>query len=148
MGNCCCIDNEKDLRNCTIENTPEFTLKGLNIKAKVVEVYDGDTITLAFKFDKSYYRKRCRLHGVDCAELMSRDMEEKKVAISTKLYVQNLVLDKLVEVRFDNKDDKYGRLLGSIFIGKDSIADLLVAKGLAYKYDGGAKKSFREWYKA
>jgi endonuclease YncB( thermonuclease family) len=41
------------------------------------------------------------------------------------------------------KFDKYGRLLGDIFINKKdkiSVNELMVANGYGYKYHGGTKK--------
>lgn len=147
MGNCICLDKKVD--DCTLENTQEFSLRGRKMKAKVLEIYDGDTITIAFKFDSSFYKKRCRVYGIDCAELKTRDGEEKKVAIDTKLYVQSILLNKVVDIETDNKEDKYGRILAKIFMddGKTSLADHLISKGMAYAYTGEKKKAFREWYK-
>lgn len=43
--------------------------------------------------------------------------------------------------------DKYGRVLIKIYDDDyNCINDLLVREGLAYKYDGGTKKKFEEWF--
>ena len=41
--------------------------------------------------------------------------------------------------------DKYGRLLGTLFINKEdekSINQLMIDEGYGYEYDGGTKKKF------
>ena len=38
------------------ENTPDFTFEGRYFEAKVLSVYDGDTVKVAFPFGGSMYR--------------------------------------------------------------------------------------------
>ena len=37
--------------------------------------------------------------------------------------------------------DKYGRLLGDLYVEGRSVGDILVEEGLACPYDGGTKKA-------
>jgi micrococcal nuclease len=141
-------DNKIDLFSATMENTPEFTLKGHSCNGKIVEVYDGDTITVAFDFGGAIYRKRCRVDGVDCAEIRTKNSEEKKFGLETKEYVTNLILNKIVWVEFnEKKNDKYNRLLGKIFLekGGETLDKILIRCGMGYEYHGGKKKAFSEW---
>lgn len=140
----CCVS--RGIEDCTLENSEEFSLKGKKLKAKVLEVYDGDTITIGFELGKIFYRKRCRIYGIDCAELRTKSEQERNVAINTKIYVEKLLLDKVVSVEVQPRDDKYGRVLAKILLGDLSIGDHLIEKGLAYKYEGDRKKNFKEWY--
>ena len=71
MGICC---SKKSLENTTID-VPEFSLSGYKCYCKVLDVYDGDTITLGFIFSKNIYKKRCRLEGIDCAEIRTKNPE-------------------------------------------------------------------------
>lgn len=137
MGSCL---TRNKLEDCTMENTEEFSMKGRRIKAKVIEVYDGDTVTLAFKFDSSFYRKRCRVKGVDCPEIRSKSEDEKNRAIQAKLFVRDLVLNKVVFAVFDSKEDKYGRLLADILVNDMKLSEIIIEKGHGYSYDGGKKK--------
>ena len=68
------------LASNTYDNTPEFSFKGREFLSKVLDVYDGDTITITVKVDESYYRMNCRLDGIDTPELRSQDEEEKVAA--------------------------------------------------------------------
>ena len=69
-----CLPNN----NPTWDNTVPFVPK---IKsAKVIKVYDGDTITIAYKisiFDRKYYRFSVRLARIDCPEIRTKDPVEK-----------------------------------------------------------------------
>lgn len=140
MGSCL---SRNKLEDCTMENTQEFSMKGRKIKAKVIDVYDGDTVTIAFKFDSVFYRKSCRVKGVDCPEMRSKSEEERKRAIQAKLFVQNLVLNKVITALFDNREDKYGRLLADIIVNGKKLSEIIIEKGHGYSYDGGNKEKIR-----
>jgi len=43
----------------------DFTFQGQSHVAKVLSVYDGDTVKVAFPFGGTMYRWNCRLVGVD-----------------------------------------------------------------------------------
>ena len=61
MGNCICTDLL--LKNKNNKNIKLYTVKGL-YRAKVVDVYDGDTITIVI-FNKLWYEKhKLRLNGL------------------------------------------------------------------------------------
>ena len=61
----------KKVENLTPEDCRPFDLSGEIIKCKVFKVYDGDTVTLGFIYNKKYYKKSCRLFGIDTPELRS-----------------------------------------------------------------------------
>ena len=46
-----------------------FSLEGNNVSAKVVQVYDGDTCDLVFDYRGELVRYKCRLEGINTAEL-------------------------------------------------------------------------------
>jgi micrococcal nuclease len=136
----------KDLMECSMKNTPYFSLCDQEFTCKCVKVYDGDTITVIFKpFEQtSFYKFRIRLYGIDTPELRTKNKEEKKKGIIVRDFLRELVLDKIITIKCSDFD-KYGRLLADIYI-KDmvdkSINTLLIEKGYAYSYDGGMKQKF------
>lgn len=135
------------LSAATLVNTPEFGLRGLRMRAKVLNVYDGDTITLGFVFRGEVFRKQCRVKGVDCAEIRTRNESEKAVGLRAQIRTRELVSDSIVRVEFDNQEDKYGRLLGVVYIRDGRRLDsVLIEEGLGYAYDGKQKRQFEEWY--
>jgi endonuclease YncB( thermonuclease family) len=140
MGNC--LFNTK-LNKCNLENTKDFTLKGTTKKCKVIDVYDGDTVTLAFSFSGNFYKKRCRISGVDCPEIRTKNLKEKEYGLKAKEFTTTLLLNKLVIVSFVG-DDKYGRLLGKLYVDGKDVADIIIISGNGYAYDGGKKTKFEE----
>jgi len=128
------------LEKCTLENTEEFTLAGKTLNVKVIDVYDGDTITIAFPFSKRFYKKRCRIYGVNCPEIKSRDLAEKNRGLQSKQFVTKLVLNKLVKIDFTLKEDKYGRLLGIVYLnGEERLDKKIINEGFGKEYFGGKK---------
>tara|TARA_B100000035_G_scaffold3667_1_gene3249 strand:- start:1314 stop:1796 length:483 start_codon:yes stop_codon:yes gene_type:complete len=131
--------------NINWDNTSPFIP---NIKrAKVIKVYDGDTITIASKvslFDKKYYRFSVRLARIDCPELRTKDSNEKEFAVKAKESLERLILNKYVKLNVI-KTDKYGRLLAEVYFENKSINDWLLHNHLAVEYDGGKKNTPDDW---
>ena len=140
-----------DLYNSTKDNTDWLLMDGLCDMCKVIDVYDVDTITIVVKFNGKNYKKKCRLTGIDGAELRTKNLDEKKWAIQGKSFLSNLIMNKILWIKC-GKWDKYGRLLGTFYNTKDdmekniSINRLLVDKGFAYNYEGKTKKKFADWH--
>ncbi len=59
----------KKLKKLKKEDLERFTLEGLKKQAKVVYVYDGDTVDVAFYRNEELVRFNCRLEDVDAPEL-------------------------------------------------------------------------------
>ncbi|MBX9838337.1 MAG: thermonuclease family protein [Silvanigrellaceae bacterium] len=90
--------------------------------AKVVKIFDGDTIEVELKKNN---KKTIRFFGIDCPE---RTQEYGPLARSR---VQELLKDKTVEV-FTIELGKYGREVGIVYIDGVSIAEVLLKDGLAF----------------
>jgi endonuclease YncB( thermonuclease family) len=122
------------LKKVTEENVHRFTLEGLEKKAKVVSIYDGDTCDLAFYRKGELVRFKCRLEDVDAPEL--REVNGKLVRdflahlcmgkkpdkfddskIRDKKYLQEkLDKNKCLVYAVFGKFDKYGRALVTLKI--------------------------------
>lgn len=135
------------LRNLSNDNTPFFDLSNKSFWAKCVDVYDGDTITIAFMLHKHPYKFKCRLANLDTAELRTQDQNELKHAKFARDRMKQLILNKVIYIH-SGKWDKYGRLL--IWVRTDPhgclINELMIKENLGYYYDGKKKKTFSEWY--
>jgi len=110
-------------------------------KANVIEVYDGDTITvdISLGFSMTLRKLKVRLTGVDTAEMKSKDPELKKKAVAARDWLKAQILGK--DVYLDSEgQDKYGRWLGKIYT-KEGVCcnEELIKLGLALAYDGGTK---------
>ena len=92
-----------------------FSLEGHEYRAKVVDVYDGDTIKCVFPIHDTLYRWNCRLTGVDTPEVRTRCKAEKVYGYKVRDYLREKILNKMVYVRCGDFD-KYGRLLVEILL--------------------------------
>ena len=122
---------------------------------KINKVLDGDTIDVTIDLGFDLYKKeRVRIAGVDPPEKRTRDLEEKALGIDAT----NWLKDKLTEtikgedeltIRTELKGGvgKYGRLLGWLYVGEDTISlnEAMITEGYAWAYDGGTKqKNFED----
>jgi len=112
--------------------------------AHVVDVYDGDTITIDVDLGFTVkIRQKLRLLGVDTPELRGGEREE---GILVRDCVREWILDKdVIVVTKRDKTGKYGRYLGTVYTGMEtfnigaSINKELLDLGLAKAYDGGRR---------
>jgi len=118
-----------------------FSLKGQTVQAKVVKVYDGDTIHVVFKLFDSFYKWNCRIAHVDTPELRTKNEEEKKKGYEVRDKLRELILNKVVRMNC-MEFDKYGRLLVEIYLDDIHINEWLITNGYARKYEGGTKEKW------
>jgi micrococcal nuclease len=121
-------------------------------KGRVINVYDGDTFTLAARIpnDKTIYKFSVRLRGLDCPEMRTNNESEKLIATKARDFVASKVLGEIVTLI--NLDlDKYGRLLAGVLYKEQKeqkdLSEELISERLAVVYDGGTKKTPSDWIK-
>ena len=116
---------------------------------EINRVLDGDTIDVTIDLGFELYKKeRVRIAGVDTPEKRTRNLEEKALGIDAT----NWLKDKLESTIAGNDQlfirtelvggvGKYGRLLGWLYIGDNtvSINEEMIGEGYAHPYDGGTK---------
>lgn len=135
--------NMNKLNNINSDDISIFSLNGYSTQAKVVDVYDGDTCTIVFKWEGKYRKFKCRCYGYDSPEMKprlnieNRD-EIKENAVKAKERLIELTADI---VRLECMDfDKYGRLLVKLYKNNNSlINDIMINEGHGYVYHGGTK---------
>ena len=133
-------------------NTPLFSLNGKTFTAKVVDVYDGDTITVVFKVFNQYYKWNCRIMHVDTPEIKTKNKIEKERGIFVRNKLKDLLLNKIINIYCSDKnEDKYGRLLIEFNVPdtKIKIHDWLINNNYAKPYEGNTKQKWNTetWYK-
>jgi len=110
---------------------------------EVVKVVDGDTIDVVIDlgFDLSK-KERVRLAGIDTPESRTRDLDEKKLGLEAKEHLSTNLSNANQLMISTEKDGKYGRMLGTIYINDDivSMNQQMIDKGYAWEYDGGTKE--------
>ena len=145
-------------------NIPFFTLSGIKTQARLVDVYDGDTITCIFPiFGENYYKFKLRLMGIDTYELKNNNIEGKQKALDGRHKIltvccdtynldvdchrneiQNFLKSNEIYVWIECFEfDKYGRVLANVYKtqGDISLSELLLNSQLAYKYGGRKLKN-------
>jgi micrococcal nuclease len=125
---------------CTQAHSEDFFVQVLD------SVYDGDTFTIDIPELPGVFGSRLpvRVAGIDCPEMRTHNLCEKKKAMQAKALVQRL-LKNAHSIQLKNvKRDKYFRLLATVEIDGVPLANTLLSQKLAYKYSGGPKEK-RNW---
>ena len=122
---------------------------------KINRVVDGDTIDVTIDLGFELYKKeRVRVAGVDTPEKRTRNLEEKALGLDATAWLkakleETIKGDEELIIRTELKGGvgKYGRLLGWLYIGDDTISlnEQMITEGYAWAYDGGTKqKNFED----
>ncbi len=94
------------------------------LQGKVVRVADGDTLTI---LDVNKTQHKIRLQGIDAPEKAQAFGEKSKQSL------YDMVHGKTVQVSF-TKNDKYGRIVGKVFLDTQDICHQQIKSGLAWHY--------------
>ena len=94
------------------------------IRGRVVKVADGDTITV---LDAANVQHKIRLNGIDAPE------SHQAFGNVSKQHLSSLVFGKDICVKY-TKRDKYGRILGTVYVDKLDINLEMLRAGLAWHY--------------
>lgn len=138
------------LQTMTRKNTEFMSLKNKTYDAKIVHIYDGDTMHVVFYEYGQYIKWNCRIMGVDTPEIRTRNIEEKQLGLKVRDILIDQLLNKIVKIHTDDFD-KYGRLLIDVEMpldpqveNQDSImlSEWLISNNYAYPYEGGTKRSW------
>ena len=112
---------------------------------KVEGIVDGDTIdaNIDLGFDISL-TKRVRLNGIDTPESRTTDLKEKALGLEVKEWLKHKLegaKDILIKTQLPDSTEKYGRILGNLYINNESLSlnEQMVNAGYAWSYKGDAK---------
>ena len=102
-------------------------------KAKIIAVYDGDTVTAMVDLGFLHFQEmKLRLFGIDTPELRG---EEREQGMVVRDLLREMILDKEVEIHsYKDKQGKYGRYLATIVIDGLDINRWLLDEGHAQPY--------------
>ena len=89
-------------------------------------ISDGDTLTVTN--NKTNKKVKVRLFGIDAPEAT------QKYGLESKEYLMSLTKNKSIIVK-GNTYDKYGRLLGTIYVDGININETMVQTGNAWWYE-------------
>lgn len=111
-----------------------LTFSPYHYQAKIVSVYDGDTVTLDVDLGFSITsRQKIRLYGIDTPELRG---EERPEGIKARDYLRKLcpVGSTILLKTQKDRQGKYGRYLGTLYKADLNVNQHLVDKGYATIY--------------
>jgi micrococcal nuclease len=103
--------------------------------AHVLDVYDGDTITVNVDlgFGIFYNKMKLRLAGINTPEVRG---EGKEQGIITKNWLQSKILNRVVKINtVKDVKEKYGRYLAYVYLGEENLNESMIAAGLASPYN-------------
>ncbi len=112
------------------------------INARVVSVYDGDTLTVdAEPWPGLTARTAVRVAGVDTPEIRGKCQREKDLAVRARDFVRATVG---AEVQLTNVGlGKYaGRVVADVWVNEQKLSDLLIAGNLGRPYHGGRREGW------
>ena len=163
MGICQSTDNV--LKEAT-NDIPFFDFKDKKFKVKVVDVYDGDTCTVVFRYNNELVKYKVRCAGYDSPEMKpSKDLPNREEHIEKAIIARNYLINRITDLNLDttsyskaqikeqfitnrklvkmecNGLDKYGRLLGVFYVDGININDEMISKKHGYPYNGGTKET-------
>lgn len=103
--------------------------EGVRQQATVVEIVDGDTI----KIDYHGKIEKLRMIGIDTPESVHPNKKKNtKQGKTASNFTKQELLNKKIEVEFDvQKRDKYGRLLGYVYVDGKMYNKTLLEEGYA-----------------
>ena len=106
----------------------------LKQKVEIVRVVDGDTIIIHL----NNHDERLRLIGINAPESVKPNSPIECFGKEASQHMKDLLADKtsLEFVRDSTQEarDRFGRLLGYIFIDDQNIAEQMILDGYAYEY--------------
>jgi endonuclease YncB( thermonuclease family) len=140
------VNDKTKLESINLSNAPGlYSLNGKIRWCKVIDIYDGDTVNIIFLENNEIQHHKFRLYGIDTPEIKPlKKLENRQeiidLAQKSKEFLKNLILDKIVFVKF-HKEEKYGRLMGEMYVDPNgkSVNQLMIESGHAKEYFGGKK---------
>ena len=124
-------------------DTPEHSLDGWSGDARVVDIYDGDSVHVVLNETGRFVRVKCRLSGIDTCEIRSRRAANKELAYAardrlaalitggsadsfqgaSRKAVRKVLADRPAILRAQcGHADKYGRTLVKLFVRREDGA--------------------------
>lgn len=161
MGLCYSINREFYLLQRKSNDNKKRTFKGLTRLVRLVEIYDGDTFKIITRLcpQEPLFQYSLRLSGIDAPEIKPKantpDLNiHKKAGIAVRDKLRQLYPIGTIFIVDFEEEDKYGRLLGTVWtvtkspfgLGParkyDNVCQLILNNGWAMPYNGGKKTNF------
>ena len=114
------------------------------VVAKVVSVYDGDTIKVNVNGWPAIIGNKIsvRINGIDTPEMRDKREKIKYLANLARGFVERTLKDAKKVKLLNMQRDKYFRILADVEVDGDNLGDMLIIEKLAKSYDGGTKEAW------
>ena len=143
----------KLLQKNNLDDLPVLHLIGEIVPCSIVDIYDGDTITVVYIYRKTPLKIKLRLLGIDAPEIKGKDVTdlEHEVAIKARDLLRkwiNLTDPEKIYLKLKQFDKYGGRFLGDILIKTSAkkqvpeyevLSTLLLETGVVAPYSGAKK---------
>lgn len=139
-------NTSKNLKNLDLSAIQSRNFGDKRLKCRVHHVYDTVIVVTRFNDKEPYYQYSVRLMGIDTPEKkfsVKDPLHDKHVAAGehVRKLLEKKLGDNIFEVKFeDSKKEKFGREMGTIFIGSVNVNEWLVNNCLAHRYNGKKKR--------
>jgi len=110
---------------CVDESESSHTSGNHDLTAKVIYLKDGDSFVV---LDDDKEEVEVRMINMDAPELYQAHGKK------AKQYLSKMIKGKKVGIDFEKKD-RYGRILGEVYLGKQFINLEMVKGGYAWNFD-------------
>ena len=117
---------------------------------KDIRVIDGDTIEASIDLGFNIFLKQSiRLTNINAPSLRTLNEEEKKYGLRAKNKLQEYInsgTEVIVATQNPNKSEKYGRVLGEVYVQGHNLtaSEYLFANQYAWAYDPSKEQDLSE----
>jgi micrococcal nuclease len=139
-----------DLLDNSVFDLPLYSINNIKCQGRIVDIYDGDTITIVFYLGNQIQKHKIRLYGINAPELKGSTHNKGIIA---RNFLLSQIIDKEIEKEYKRSDivellkgckklftfellgeEKYGRILGKVYDGNECLNDLMILHGYAKEY--------------
>lgn len=105
-----------------------------DIKVKVIDVHDGDTLTAINEKKQETYK--IRLASVDTPETDFQNSSQGTISMKARSFLMSLIpADKIINLTNESQTDRHGRILGVLKVNDIEINKEIVRNGWGLPYD-------------
>ena len=135
------------------KNIECFSLYGLEVGAKIVDVYDGDTVKACFYYNGRIWKFNCRCMGYDCPEMRPpKDDPNRNQQIVWANMAKSALISilkphtRLVKLKI-GEFGSLGRLLVTIYVDDLDISgnQYMIDNGYGKPYNGFKREKFTSY---
>ncbi len=120
-----------------------------DIKVKVIDIHDGDTITAINEKKQETYK--IRLASVDTPETAFQNKSQGAISMKARSFLISLIpADKIITLANESQTDRHGRILGVLKVNNLEINKEILRNGwgLPYDIDGANHDKLLEYAEA